>query len=432
MGELWLDGRPRALLGAPAARATRRPEPSVSPLAGASRRRSSRASPTTSPTSSSTSTTGFYGACARALRAVPRGEVVTYGELAALAGRPGAARAAGTFCARNRLAPFVPCHRVVAASGIGSFGVARDRRTSGACWRSRMSLSDELRDELASIAPARRCCRSPSSRRSATPQVPGTCTATASSRSTSTSRAPAAARRAFALLRDLGVRSEIRTYPRRAFDRATRYQLHVEVDDGPPRCSREAGRALGARRAARASRRSASSDAPAAAAPTCAGRCSAPARCRARARRTSSCAPRTREGARLLAEIAATRGRRAEGRRAPAPRGRLREGGRDDRRPARARRRERDGAAPRRARRRRRHPLPRRTGSRTPTRRTSSARSTPPSAQLEAIRQLDLDALPPKLQEIAALRLHHPRALAYRARGASAGRRSPRRRRTTG
>jgi methylated-DNA-[protein]-cysteine S-methyltransferase len=65
---------------------------------------------------------GFYGDCARALRAVPRGEVVTYGELAALAGRPGAARAAGTFCARNRLSPFVPCHRVVASNGIGSYG----------------------------------------------------------------------------------------------------------------------------------------------------------------------------------------------------------------------------------------------------------------------------------------------------------------------
>ncbi len=65
---------------------------------------------------------GFYGDCARALRAVPRGEVVTYGELAALAGRPGAARAAGTFCARNRFGPIVPCHRVVAAGGIGSYG----------------------------------------------------------------------------------------------------------------------------------------------------------------------------------------------------------------------------------------------------------------------------------------------------------------------
>ena len=65
---------------------------------------------------------GFYGDCARALRRVPRGEVVTYGELAALAGRPGAARAAGTFCARNKLGVLVPCHRIVAAGGIGSFG----------------------------------------------------------------------------------------------------------------------------------------------------------------------------------------------------------------------------------------------------------------------------------------------------------------------
>ncbi len=65
---------------------------------------------------------GFYGDCARALRTVRRGETVTYGELAALAGRPGAARAAGTFCARCDLAPFLPVHRVVAASGIGSWG----------------------------------------------------------------------------------------------------------------------------------------------------------------------------------------------------------------------------------------------------------------------------------------------------------------------
>jgi DNA-binding protein WhiA len=38
----------------------------------------------------------------------------------------------------------------------------------------------------------------------------------------------AAARRAFSLLRTSGIRSEIRTYRRRAFDTATRYQLHVE------------------------------------------------------------------------------------------------------------------------------------------------------------------------------------------------------------
>ena len=66
--------------------------------------------------------TPFLEACARALRTVPRGETVTYGELAALAGSPGAARAAGSFCARNRLGLFVPCHRVVSAGGLGSYG----------------------------------------------------------------------------------------------------------------------------------------------------------------------------------------------------------------------------------------------------------------------------------------------------------------------
>jgi O-6-methylguanine DNA methyltransferase len=81
---------------------------------------------------------GFYGDCQRALRAVPRGEVVTYGELAALAGRPGAARAAGTFCARNRLAPFVPCHRVVAAGGLGGYG------SLGAAYKRRLLALEDV------------------------------------------------------------------------------------------------------------------------------------------------------------------------------------------------------------------------------------------------------------------------------------------------
>lgn len=66
--------------------------------------------------------TPFQRALTFVLREIPRGEVVTYGELAALAGRPGAARAAGTFCATNRFALVVPCHRVVAADGIGGYG----------------------------------------------------------------------------------------------------------------------------------------------------------------------------------------------------------------------------------------------------------------------------------------------------------------------
>jgi methylated-DNA-[protein]-cysteine S-methyltransferase len=57
-----------------------------------------------------------------ALRRVPFGEVVSYGELARLAGHPRAQRAAGTFCGENRFPIVVPCHRVVAADGLGSYG----------------------------------------------------------------------------------------------------------------------------------------------------------------------------------------------------------------------------------------------------------------------------------------------------------------------
>jgi methylated-DNA-[protein]-cysteine S-methyltransferase len=57
-----------------------------------------------------------------AMRKIPSGQVMTYGELAAAAGNPRAARAAGHACATNTLAPFVPCHRVVASTGLGSYG----------------------------------------------------------------------------------------------------------------------------------------------------------------------------------------------------------------------------------------------------------------------------------------------------------------------
>lgn len=69
-------------------------------------------------------TTPFQRAIADALRLLPRGEVVSYGELAALAGYPGAARAVGGFCAGNRFMFLIPCHRVVGASGIGGYGSA--------------------------------------------------------------------------------------------------------------------------------------------------------------------------------------------------------------------------------------------------------------------------------------------------------------------
>jgi DNA-binding protein WhiA len=103
-----------------------------------------------------------------------------------------------------------------------------------------MSLSDDLRDELAQIAPARRCCRhaelSAFFHASGAWHLRGGNVAVHLDLASS-----AAARRAFALLRDLGVRSEIRTYRRRAFDQATRYQLHVEVDQRAHEVLREAG-----------------------------------------------------------------------------------------------------------------------------------------------------------------------------------------------
>jgi methylated-DNA-[protein]-cysteine S-methyltransferase len=51
------------------------------------------------------------------LARVPYGEVVTYGELAARAARPTAARAVGTVMNRNPLPIVLPCHRVVGANG---------------------------------------------------------------------------------------------------------------------------------------------------------------------------------------------------------------------------------------------------------------------------------------------------------------------------
>jgi methylated-DNA-[protein]-cysteine S-methyltransferase len=66
--------------------------------------------------------TPFQRAVLDAIRAIPYGETATYGEVAALAGYPNAQRAVGSVCAANRFALFVPCHRVVAAGGLGSYG----------------------------------------------------------------------------------------------------------------------------------------------------------------------------------------------------------------------------------------------------------------------------------------------------------------------
>jgi O-6-methylguanine DNA methyltransferase len=68
------------------------------------------------------------------VRRIPAGRVATYGDVAALAGRPRAWRAVGTIM-RTCRSPTVPCHRVVAAGGrLGGYSDP---------WRKRQLLQEE-------------------------------------------------------------------------------------------------------------------------------------------------------------------------------------------------------------------------------------------------------------------------------------------------
>ena len=61
--------------------------------------------------------------CAR----IPYGKTISYGRLACLMGKPGAARAVGQVLAANPVPLIVPCHRVICADGrLGGFSAGRD------------------------------------------------------------------------------------------------------------------------------------------------------------------------------------------------------------------------------------------------------------------------------------------------------------------
>ncbi len=77
--------------------------------------------------------TEFQRQVIAACRAITWGETLSYGELAARVGHPGAARAVGTVMSKNRVPLVVPCHRVLASGGnLGGYsapqGLAMKRR----------------------------------------------------------------------------------------------------------------------------------------------------------------------------------------------------------------------------------------------------------------------------------------------------------------
>jgi len=84
-------------------------------------------------------------------RAIPPGSTVTYGQVAARLGMPGAAQAVGQALGRNPVPIVIPCHRVLAAGGLGGFSapggaVTKQRmlRIEGALPAEPRTLFDEL------------------------------------------------------------------------------------------------------------------------------------------------------------------------------------------------------------------------------------------------------------------------------------------------
>ncbi|MBL7090432.1 methylated-DNA--[protein]-cysteine S-methyltransferase [Acidovorax sp.] len=83
-------------------------------------------------------------------RRIPPGKTMTYGEMAAALGEPGAARAVGQALGHNPFAPVVPCHRVLAAgdrpggfsAGGGALTKLRMLQIEGACPGGTPSLFD--------------------------------------------------------------------------------------------------------------------------------------------------------------------------------------------------------------------------------------------------------------------------------------------------
>ena len=95
--------------------------------------------------------TEFERAVYEAVKRIPEGNVATYGQIARLAGCPGAARAVGNALHKNPDETNVPCHRVVNASGglaknFGFGGPLEQRKRLMAEGVYVMDLSVDIKD----------------------------------------------------------------------------------------------------------------------------------------------------------------------------------------------------------------------------------------------------------------------------------------------
>ncbi len=71
----------------------------------------------------------FFQSVWKVMRKIPAGKTMSYADLAKRAGSENAVRAAGSACARNLVAPIVPCHRVVKSGGaLGNYGFGLDTK----------------------------------------------------------------------------------------------------------------------------------------------------------------------------------------------------------------------------------------------------------------------------------------------------------------
>ncbi|MGI5479872.1 methylated-DNA--[protein]-cysteine S-methyltransferase [Streptomyces lavendofoliae] len=83
------------------------------------------------------------------LRRIPYGETRSYGELAAVLGRPGASRAVGLANGKNPVGIIVPCHRIIGASGgLTGYGGGLDRKQRLLAFEGALSAAVPAADAL--------------------------------------------------------------------------------------------------------------------------------------------------------------------------------------------------------------------------------------------------------------------------------------------